>query len=520
MKKSLGMFILLSIAGLCIFPLAFRAVDSGKGQIVVTETTVEGDVAEAEGISVEIGTHWKGKLLWNTVYRPGHVAEAVSSFDFSGQGTEWSSSNPRMWSSSFTDSGEVTEWRDLSTAYVDIQVATVNFGTARSVGSAGSTEQSMDEMPYSKLLQEAADRTAAGESSTVALRLGDYYDCYSLDFYVAGRDGRLYYENSWQEAAADFFRIPIPEGQKLEVAVQKDDEGKVIDVHCKGIGERCDLAVTSAVSASGYYFAYYLERSSDFSAGAEIDFGEQYAIYWLPCEEQVKRNSRESEADIGGLQKAVLLPEGAAPVTMKLDGEEQLLFVLARQKGQYIVLTYSVEKAELTLLSQLELPDTELAAENAEEDSTDFYGFRRMTVKDNGILLTWQDNRFAFIARDGMECRLWCTDIFPVEAKEHPEFSKEPSYAYVDYESAFPYENAFEFDGARLALAAHERWGSLDSRLLVYKEGRLVYSGYYQYSGELDAALGINDKIIPWGNNFSHHRRNGTAVNPLCVSMD
>ena len=66
MKKILCIFILAAAAGLCAILFAFRAVDSGNGKITVTETVVEGDAAAAEGILVEIRTHWEGHLLWST----------------------------------------------------------------------------------------------------------------------------------------------------------------------------------------------------------------------------------------------------------------------------------------------------------------------------------------------------------------------------------------------------------------------------------------------------------------------
>ena len=165
MKRGLCIFILTVAAGLCSILFAFLAVDSGKGNIAVTETVLAGDVAAAEGVLVEVGTHWEGQLLWDTKYEPGRVQEAASIFGFSSQETKWGYSNPRAWSSSFTSSGQVGSYRDRSTAYVDMDVISTDFGTALGVNAATGNitygDIYIENLPWSRLLQAAADQTAA-----------------------------------------------------------------------------------------------------------------------------------------------------------------------------------------------------------------------------------------------------------------------------------------------------------------------------------------------------------------------
>lgn len=516
MKKNLCIFILAAAAGLCSIPLAVWTVDSGKENITVTETVLEGSVEEAEGISVEIGTHWEGKLLWNTEYQPGHVQDAASEFDFSSQGTKWSYSNLRAWSSSFTYSGEVGDWRDRSTAYVKLDVVSTDFGTAQAYNAAGYRtyfDVMIEDLPWSRLLQAAKDQTAAGETRTVTLRIRDYYDYYPLEFSVNDVSGF----DSLGEYAKEFFKFPIPEDERLQVTIRKNQDGEVLELDCHSIGERYFPVTTSVYGDTGYYFSFYLQGNNKNLEEIQRKFGEQYAVYWLPL---AGEGSKTPVVDMEQMKSAAQLPEGAIPVTMRLDRERHILYLLALQKERYILLTYLVDGENLTLLQQLTVFDTVLAAaDSATEGTADHLHFRKMTVQEDGILLTWQDNRFAFIARDGEEYRFWCTDVFPAAAKEEDLKVWLSAGGYLASESAFPYEHAFAFDGTRLALAAFENWVSLDSRLLVYREGQLVYSGYYQYSGELDAALGINDKIIPWGDSFSGRRRDAAVLKPLHVSI-
>lgn len=484
MKKSLCIFILTVAAGLCSVLYVFRVVDGEKGNIVVTETVLAGDAAAAEGIFVEIGTHWKGQLLWNTVYQPGYVQEAVSSFDFSGQGTAWNNSAWLGW-------GGRTE-------YVSLDIEPGNFGTA--YADSGHSNVVTENMPWSRVLQAAANQTTPGETRTVTLRVRDYYDYYPVEMYAVFRGKTGYFPSYCQskEFTTDFFRLRIPEDEEFLVTVGKDWDGEILDLKCSSAGKGYYPVTTAVLGEKGYWFSFYLQGDRD-SEELPGEFGGKYAVYWLPSTEKAK-------ADYEQMKAAVQLPEGVSPVAMELDGEERFLYLLALRKGQYILLTYSVDEGNLTLLQQLLVLDaaSDFDVDIKRDDAGCAAHFRKMTVQEDGILLAWENGRFVFISRDGEECRSWCTGIFPADG--------ETVYA-------FPYEHAFSFDGTRLAIAAFEGWDSLDSRLLVYREGQLVYSGYYQYSGELDRELDMSmtDRVMPWG--VTNGRRYGMDVRPSPVRV-
>lgn len=485
MKKSLFIFILTVAAGLCSVLYVFHVVDGEKENIIVTETVLAGDAAAAEGIFVEIGTHWKGQLLWNTVYQPGHVQEAVSGFDFSGQGTVWNDRRPWGW-------GGQTENVSLSTA-------PSHFGTA--YANSGNSGVAIENMPWNKVLQAAADQTAAGETRTVTLRVRDYYDYYPLEMYAVFQGNRGYFPVYSQDErfTTEFFGLLIPEDEEFLVTVRKDWDGEILALECSSAGKGYYPVTTAVLGEKGYWFSFYLQGDRD-SEELPGEFGGKCAVYWLPSTEKAK-------ADYEQMKAAVQLPEGVSPVAMELDGEEKFLYLLALRKGQYILLTYSIDEGDLTLLQQLSVLDaaSDFDVDIKRDDAGCAAHFRKMTVQEDGILLAWENGRFVFISRDGEECRLWCTGIFPADG--------ETVYA-------FPYEHAFSFDGTRLAIAAFEGWDSLDSRLLVYREGQLVYSGYYQHSGELDRALGMDmtDRVIPWGDT-NGGRRYGVDVRPSPVRV-
>ncbi len=522
MKKCLCIFILTAVAGLCSVLFVFREVDKEKGNITVTETVLAGDAAEAEGVLVEIGTHWQGRLLWNTLYRPGHVQEASSSFDFSGQGIEWNDSYLGK-GAGLINSGHRGGERNHDGRYVELEIISPDFGTALTSGKNGGDHGiAIESMPWPGVLQAAADRTAAGETRTVNLRVRDYYEYYPLELFVSPPNGiTIGSWNTWVESVTEYFQFPIPEDESFQVTVRKDWDGEVVELNCHSGGEGYYPVTVSASGDTGFYFSYYIKGKNKEFEQVQREFGGQYAIYWLPFEDK----ERMSGADLEQMRAAAWLPEDALPVTMQYDRERRILYLLAAQREQYIMLTYLVEEGELTLLQQLEILSIVDAAGKpaAAEDAgiTNFSEFSKMSVQEDGILLTWRDNGFVFLAGDGEAYRFWCGGIFPAKEKgEGVLEEKLPEGWYTGDESAFPFEHAFAFDGTRLALAAFEDWGSLDSRLLVYREGELVYSGCYRYSGALDRALGTDKEILPWGGNFKGRRRDGAAVSPVRVSIE
>lgn len=518
MKRSLCLFILAVAAGLCSVLFVLWAVDREKDSITVTETVIEGDIAAAEGISVEIGTHWQGRLLWSTVYQPGHVQEAESSFDFSSQKTRWDYGNQAGGVSSFTSSGEVGGWRDRSTSYVDLDIVSTNFGTSSASGG-NDRGVNIENMPWPRVLQAAAEQTGAGETRTVNLRVRDYYEYYPLELSVSGT---VYLRSEATDFVTQYFKFPIPEDESFRVTIRKDWDGEVVELDCHSAGEGYFPWTVSARGDAGDWFSFYLEGGNKNLEQVQGEYGGQYAVYWLPY----KNKEKMPWLDLENMTVAAQLPKDALPVTMRYDNERRILYLLTVQKGRYILLTYLDNNGELAPLQQIEIlgmpDDAAISAAEGGNGNGFVPAFRKMSIQEDGILLTWQDNRFAFIARDGEEYRFWCDGIFPAKERDTGILEEKLAEgAYFGSENAFPYENAFAFDGTRLAIAAFEDWLSLDSRLVVYREGELAYSGCYRYSGELDRELsGVYGEILPWGGNIKGRRRDGAAVGPVRVSIE
>ena len=66
MKKSTFLFVLLlilSTVGICYF---YTTVNAQKNKVTLTETVLAGDPSAAEGVTVDVKTHYDNHLFWNT----------------------------------------------------------------------------------------------------------------------------------------------------------------------------------------------------------------------------------------------------------------------------------------------------------------------------------------------------------------------------------------------------------------------------------------------------------------------
>ena len=463
MKKSLCLSFVLMAAGVLTFPWAIGKVNSQKESVRVTETVLWGDSREAEGIWLEADTHWADKLLWNIRLRPGHAEEAESTFSFYGSGIRWKEKG--------------TEFME-SMLCSGLGIA----GAVDSTGRAQEPEAKMDGQPGEKMLRAVAERTAAGEIHTEVVALADYYEYYPLQFEAVCEEKGLYEQVEWTEELSEYFGLRVPEGEQYRVTVEKNREGLVTAFQYDSLNGGYGLENCWFYGSAGCYYGFYAE-------GEEA--GEDSYLYYLPYREDGSLFGEDLSADIGSFRKASRLPEGMKPIALAMDSMENWLYVTAENREGYFLLIYRAEDGSLEECGrQLLLPET--------EDGR----FVQMTVREEGILFTWDDNGFVFAAGRGEDCRVWCRGIFSGNVN-------------------FPYENAFDFDGERLALAAFDGWESLDTRLEVYRGGELVYSGLFQYSQRLDGQLGLRDReaIQVQGASFGRLRRMGAACCPIRVDI-
>lgn len=495
MKKSLWISVILMIAGLAALPAVCGKINDGKEKIEVTETVLFGDVREAEGIRLEIGTHWNDRLLWTTWYQPGRTAEAETVFSFSPEGVFW---------------------KEQPTAYARFRSYSeyaVGMAYDGNTGRRIEQEVNIASLPMERMLQAVADKTPPGEQHTEIVAAADYYEYYPFTFDAVNEEKTLYLTGFCSDDLIELFALRVPEDALYEVTIEKNADGAVVALRQKvHSGGYCPQDVF-AFGSEGFFYTFSRRSNEKYR---EIYDGQTCYICYLPYMENPKPYNRFSYTiDTERIERVCALPEGLSPVELALNEEEKNLYLTARDEGRYYLLVYEAEGGRLSLRQQLPVMETEIS-DIGETAVTDFV---QMRVQEDGILMTWEENRFVFLAETAGTYRVWCSGVFP--AAEESGEEKSAYYSPLVEESAFPRENSFAFDGEKLALAAFDKWSDLSTRLLVYRDGELVYSGFYEYSGELDRRFGTvaSESVQAQGAKNGRSRLSGMVLNPLRVTL-
>ncbi len=443
MRKSMFLACVLMGAALFFLLFAIGKVNGGKGDILITEEVLCGDPEEAAGIVLRMQSHWDGHLLWDTEYAVGGTEGAESRFVFSSSAARWGSEPEKRLSLYFQAGSGPME------AYSGPWML----------------------IPGNEVLQDIfsmAEDKGTGERLTV--RIGDYYDSYPVFMGMEGNS--VQYEGLYEETCSyltEYFHISVAE-DRWEVPVERSPEG-ALGLPAEGfeiIGEE-QLAIVSVSAAGnkGFYFTYFLR---DEKSGESVDRGQNRGIFYFPY------GAGEGiwHTDLTKGRKLCELPAGIYPALMLAEEEEGVLYLVSEEGNAYKLRVYRIEEEGLTLAQELLLPPRSS-------------GLCRMSRKEGGILLTWSDNSFSFVAREEGRYVLWCDGVFPdpLQWKDLP----------------FPIENVCAFDGSRLMLAAYESWDSMNVVLAVYDQEGISYSGLYKHSGtdDVDAGYGIFDSMVPQG---------------------
>lgn len=458
MKKSL--LLSLFVMGLAVFslPAALIAVDSGKERIQISEEVLSGNPAEAAGVTLKIPSHWGKHLLWDTEYTIGSGKQAKSRFSFSSHPVYWSVPEEKVNGSLRME--------------IDAALARAFLGT----GYAASSETMGWENTFY-------------EKYTEIVRIADYSPSFPLSLEVEWYSVK--YEGDYNEACnylRDFFHISAAEDQ-MEVTVERKEQGTTVAVHFIENDEQVSIVdVAADDKGEGFYYAYCLENAE---TGEWADRGQNMGIFYFPYWVQ----EPFLHIDPTQVKRLCDYPANAVPLRMLVDSEEEILYLAVREKEDYYLLIYQLEDKIPILMQQIPISrdnlSTILANSEEDEDILSPSSFCRMLLVDGGVLMTWEDNRFAFIARENGQYRLWCSSVFPKNVEKNSD-------------SPFPIEQVCLFDGKKLILAAYENWYSTNVLLSVYDEQEQTYSGRYVHSGQqdIDAGYDFYSGIVPQGVRF------------------
>jgi len=443
MRKSLIAFGLLLLCASLFLGAAMTAVDSGKDQIVVTETTLTGDASAAAGLRIEQFQNRNSTLFWHTSYEASAEPEAVTEFEF-GQ------------------SKHEQEIR-IPNHYVELRPASMNFGMSGNI-DLEKERGSMDGLDSESLtmVRDVASRTPPGETCTEILKLKDYFERYPIGL-SSNLYGTLVHDEIYAQQCAfleTYFSFPIGEQEQLEVTVSRDSRGQIYDVNChQYIPEDQDPKFMNIYSDSVVVedHIYLLLRGN--MEVSQIRDG--YGIYRIPITEvqQIGEYSfqyPQTHFAVEEIANVYPLPKSCRETVRLLqspqDGE-LLLF----ETGEETVTLRILDSRDLTVKQSLDLGRTEVPILWQCEDL--LVCVYELYTED-AVLQVWQPGA------DGYT--LWLeTDLYPL------------------YEVGWYNEPVLAFDGQRLAVAAlWEYYRSASFRVSVYDSTGVIYAGDYAINSD------------------------------------
>lgn len=469
----------LIIAGICLaamlvaLPVACISVNAGKEKIMVTEEVIEGNPEAAEGIKLNMATHWKGHLLWETEYAIGS-GDAVSEFEFDSVGVYWKE--------------KLRE--DIATDY------------ATDIGSVGASKASANAPTYDlgniewlpTLVMAVADRTGPGTTHTEELCLEDYYEYYPLRFHVDSKVKMVNYTNNQEEGViSSLFHVGIVPEDIIQISITKNNEGLINGFKIKKIEEDGYFGWTiEDAEVFGTDGCYYTYACTDLYTGEYLERGANRGIFYMPYEPYGSRLTIADEK----IEKVCELEEGAIPVDMLLDEANSKLYLLVRDGKSHYMHIYKLNGYIPELISTVNVAIDSVNRPPAS-----------ISVENSGILIKWGNNGFAFIVEEDGDYKTWCSGTFP--------------QASADFGKIFPDEHAAWFDGERLVLAALKEWCGTDVQLVVYGREGQEYYGIYHYSYSIDDQFYgrfESDKIVPKGGTGGLSRAQGVEYVPIWLS--
>lgn len=435
----LAALLVLSVGGACV---AAAGVYQAHDQVVLTETVTYGDRTAADGLTVVSRTEYDGHLFWDTVCTLDDGLAAKSDYAFSAARVS------KKW-----------KWRFTG----------VNLNTASGWYSS-SWEFPETPTGLERAYKELSDAVGPGEERTKEIVLSDYVDRYPVSVELDFPDLRGY--SFWPftegdpepgteyDAAArleEYFRIPVLEGERREISIEKYSDGTVGGAGISSVGDCFGMWTYSALTDDACYFTFDTHSSE----GRVVDTSEipgGYGIYRLPYEEDRHDESGQKvcSVDVDGLEMVCPLDPEVELNGLTVNEKKDRLILRAVEDGEDVLTVIDLE----TFAVRQKLP----------------LGESLYRLYDEGdFLVAWTgENLTVFSCTDGGDYAL--------------EFT---CAAAPEGESLYDRYPAWDFDGEKLVLAdVLERevksmgWTqeSCGFFVQVYDKTGLLYRGEYRSS--------------------------------------
>lgn len=474
MKKRFLVFVPLVCLSLCALIALPIWVGKGGEQVEITQTTLEGDPAYAQGLNVTCCTALGNHLFWATTFSAQNPA---------GARTELTTyQNER-------DTG-------VYTTQLKVTPASCNFGISTSENSnTGLLDDSWGHWNYEAFLapiKDLAQEMEPGATRTFSVCLNDWYDTWpmTIDQYQVSVDWEGMSQEQADRQFQNFFGIPVPQNFILYYTLKMNEKGAVYDVDVSptppmeepqeemtgdaATVQEAEGAVPSEPFLESYSVrgeqGWYLVLNNRFEAEGQprTDLSHVQGgngVFLIPAQNVGGKDTLR----LGDIRTVYPFPEGECAISIDRDQAGRLLVYTEDEAGTWYLTVLEEESAQV--LQRLEL---------GQLGGVSILAY----VEGDGIrLIQAGSERLLLLVEEGEGYRL--ESILPV-----PE---DIMYQLSDWVQS----NSAAWDGERLAVICPQ-FSTYETQMLaaVWQDGKLVYLGAYQNSLGRTTTLSNNSGAV------------------------
>ena len=461
MRKATILMALVLFLSVCGVGVLAADIFEEHNQVVLTEKVIYGDRTKANGLSVQVDSHYRSRLFWNTTLQFNDAADVHTDYSFSakqiykGREEEYDGINIH---------NNVMESVDT---YVEEERLQEGIGVA-----------------YRELL----DETEAGEDKSRNILLKDYISHYPIGFNLDFPNTRL---NSsrvdldlWRDLGTvseseahivqkirDYFKLPVLEDQYLEIHVSKRADGSrgSWGGGTSRYGDWYDLYGYSVLSDDACYFTFNT-LTNDGKVVDTSELPEGYGIYRLPyhMENDGESWGDVSVIDVDQLEMVYPLTPGIQIAYLSLNAAQTCLYLHTVEGG-----TYTITVIDLSTMEPKQMLDVMHFEDEPSWGISDQDDFM--------VIDCYHTQELAVVSKDESG-KLTLEYICPVQPEE-----------IKDFYSFYSYDTAMDFDGERLVLAQlldiefstepdYRDRTSCGIQVAVYEEDGMTFFGEYRSS--------------------------------------
>ena len=479
MRKALSLFLVLLVIGIGGMLYAHATLMAAQVDISFTEVASFGDASAADGLTVSVEAQLARHMAWDSAHSFGRTSDAErepSSADLADvkhllDSEQKPGAQPiSVTKTGFMFSSAQLEWMSQNTGEVLFLSIDSGFSGSTTGGSLLDDDlidpafNGPGRITFYNILRDVASRAKNNERHSESVLLRDYCEYYPVSASLMSLPNafidpvpRSSYNQQFaypqteievEKAFSEFFRIPVPENNRISIEVYKDSTGNVVELSASS-DSPVWLNTASVNSKAGIYFT--LEMVGE--EGRNSIRGD-YGIYLLPVSPIHDEDAYLFPPfDYHELRTVYALDRSVSVLKLDLSDDERCLNLITSEGGSLyltvVELATMTEKQKLLLFS----------------DVGDFW-LQRSTCTD-GILFMLLDNaRFAVaqLNRDG---------IYQVEltGERNAGLLQEKSLESGYYRW---YDTNIAWNGERLAIVTENQ------RFIAYDDG--YSNGYPQDS--------------------------------------